>query len=64
MSILFSRFMQKKPSLFFMIVGRSKFVFVGFYLWLLHIPMATFRKLRIMLSKFGVKIFPSETGMR
>ena len=31
---------------------------------LLLIPMATFRKLRIMLGKFGVKIFPSEPRMR
>ena len=26
--------------------------------------MATFRKLRIMLSKFGVKVFPSEPRTR
>ena len=72
LSILFSRFMQKKPSLFSMVVERSKFVFcrvltvaqVVDVKALLHIPMATFRKLRIMLSKFGVKIFPSEPKMR
>ena len=72
LSILFSRFMQKKPSLFSMIVERSKFVLcrvltvaqVVDVKALLHIPMATFRKLRIMLSKFGVKIFPSEPKMR
>ena len=64
--------MQKKPSLFSMIVERSKFVFcrvltvaqVVDVKALLRIPMATFRKLRIMLGKFGVKIFPSEPRMR
>ena len=64
--------MQKKPSLFSMIVERSKFDFcrvltvaqVVDVKALLHIPMATFRKLRIMLSKFGVKIFPSEPRMK
>ena len=72
LSILFSRFMQKKPSLFSMIVERSKFVFcrastvaqVIDVKVLLHIPMATFQKLRIMLGKYGVKIFPSEPRMR
>ena len=31
---------------------------------LLRLPMATFRRMRILFSKFGFKIFPSEPKMR